>query len=95
MNADSQRPAKAAGRPGPAGPACVLGLDLGTSSAKAVVTDTGGKVLAQAAAGYAVAASRVNRFAAISVLPYVGWIGFATYLNAAILRRNPNASRSV
>ena len=33
---------------------CALGLDLGTSSAKAVVTDTGGKVLAQASAGYAV-----------------------------------------
>ena len=31
-----------------------LGLDLGTSSAKAVVTDTGGRVLAQASAGYAV-----------------------------------------
>jgi xylulokinase len=33
---------------------CTLGLDLGTSSAKAVVVDTGGKVLAQASAGYAV-----------------------------------------
>ncbi len=33
---------------------CTLGLDLGTSSAKAVVVDTGGEVLAQAAAGYAV-----------------------------------------
>ena len=33
---------------------CTLGLDLGTSSAKAVVTDIGGKVLAQASAGYAV-----------------------------------------
>ena len=33
---------------------CTLGLDLGTSSAKAVVTDTGGRVLAQASAGYAV-----------------------------------------
>jgi xylulokinase len=33
---------------------CALGLDLGTSSAKAVVTDIGGKVLAQASAGYAV-----------------------------------------
>jgi xylulokinase len=33
---------------------CTLGLDLGTSSAKAVVTDTGGSVLAQASAGYAV-----------------------------------------
>ena len=34
--------------------ACTLGLDLGTSSAKAVVTDTGGRVLSQASAGYAV-----------------------------------------
>ena len=34
--------------------ACTLGLDLGTSSAKAVVVDTGGEVLAQASAGYTV-----------------------------------------
>ncbi len=33
---------------------CTLGLDLGTSSAKAVVVDTGGEVLSQASAGYAV-----------------------------------------
>jgi xylulokinase len=33
---------------------CTLGLDLGTSSAKAVVIDTAGQVLAQASAGYAV-----------------------------------------
>ena len=33
---------------------CTLGLDLGTSSAKAVVIDTEGQVLAQASAGYAV-----------------------------------------
>jgi xylulokinase len=33
---------------------CTLGLDLGTSSAKAVVVDNGGQVLAQASAGYAV-----------------------------------------
>jgi xylulokinase len=33
---------------------CTLGLDLGTSSVKAVVVDTGGRVLAQASAGYAV-----------------------------------------
>ena len=33
---------------------CTLGLDLGTSSAKAVVVGTGGQVLAQASAGYAV-----------------------------------------
>ena len=34
--------------------ACTLGLDLGTSSAKAVVVDAGGEVLAQASAGYTV-----------------------------------------
>ena len=34
--------------------ACTLGLDLGTSSAKAVVIDTAGQVLAQASAGYGV-----------------------------------------
>jgi xylulokinase len=33
---------------------CTLGLDLGTSSAKAVVVGTGGEVLAQASAGYTV-----------------------------------------
>jgi xylulokinase len=33
---------------------CTLGLDLGTSSAKAVVIDTAGQVLAEASAGYAV-----------------------------------------
>jgi len=33
---------------------CTLGLDLGTSSAKAVVIDAGGRVLSQASAGYAV-----------------------------------------
>jgi xylulokinase len=35
-------------------PVTVLGLDLGTSSAKAIVLDTEGSVLAQASAGYAV-----------------------------------------
>ena len=33
---------------------CTLGLDLGTSSAKAVVLEVGGAVLAQASAGYPV-----------------------------------------
>jgi xylulokinase len=49
--------AGSAGRPvaaGPTRPACTLGLDLGTSSAKAVVVDTDGQVLSQASAGYAV-----------------------------------------
>ena len=54
MNADPQLPAKAADHPNLSGPVCTLGLDLGTSSAKAVVVDTGGEVLAQASAGYPV-----------------------------------------
>ena len=37
-----------------------LGIDLGTSSAKAVVTDTGGRVLAQASAGYAVSSAKAG-----------------------------------
>jgi xylulokinase len=43
-----------------AGPVCTLGLDLGTSSAKAVVIDTGGKVLSQASAGYAVTSGKAG-----------------------------------
>ena len=39
---------------------CALGLDLGTSSAKAVVTDTRGRVLSQASAGYAVTSARAG-----------------------------------
>ena len=54
MNADPQLHAKAADRPNLTSPVCTLGLDLGTSSAKAVVVDTGGQVLSQASAGYAV-----------------------------------------
>ena len=39
---------------------CTLGLDLGTSSAKAVVVDTGGTVLSQASAGYAVTSAKAG-----------------------------------
>jgi xylulokinase len=44
--------------PGGVTAACALGLDLGTSSAKAVVLDTGGTVLAQASAGYPVTSAQ-------------------------------------
>src|SRR5580693_8127027 len=47
-------------RSGKAGAACTLGLDLGTSSAKAVVIDTAGQVLSQASAGYAVTSARAG-----------------------------------
>ncbi len=62
MSADARLPAGTAARPttdrpGTHGPVCTLGLDLGTSSAKAVVIDTGGTVLSQASAGYTVAST--------------------------------------
>ena len=40
--------------------ACTLGLDLGTSSAKAVVTDVSGSVRAQGSAGYPVTSARAG-----------------------------------
>ena len=54
MNPESPAPG------GRRGSVCTLGLDLGTSSAKAVVIDTGGRVLAQASAGYAVTSARAG-----------------------------------
>jgi xylulokinase len=60
MTADARRPARVAGRRDSAGPACTLGLDLGASSAKAVVVDTAGRVLSQASAGYTVTSARVG-----------------------------------
>jgi xylulokinase len=41
-------------------PVATLGLDLGTSSAKAVVLEVGGAVLAQASAGYPVTSARAG-----------------------------------
>ena len=58
MDAESQFPVRAADRL--PGPVCTLGLDLGTSSAKAVVIEVGGKVLAQASATYAVTSTRAG-----------------------------------
>jgi xylulokinase len=66
MTADARRAARAAadrdtaGRLAPAGPVCALGLDLGTSSAKAVVIDTSGNLLSQASAGYTVTSAQAG-----------------------------------
>ena len=60
MTADARRPAGARGGRDAAGRAATLGLDLGTSSAKAVVVDTGGHVLSQASAGYPVTSARAG-----------------------------------
>jgi xylulokinase len=56
----SQHGARAAGRPGVSGELCTLGIDLGTSSAKAVIIGAGGRVLAQASAAYGVTSARAG-----------------------------------
>jgi xylulokinase len=60
VSAGSPRPARAADSRREASPVAVLGLDLGTSSAKAVVIDTEGNLLAQASAGYAVTSAQAG-----------------------------------
>lgn len=40
------------------------------------------------ATAYALSAAKVDRSAAVAVAPYLGWIGFATYLNGAIVAKN-------
>ena len=37
---------------------------------------------------YAKAASKIDRPAALMMAPYLGWIGYAGYLNGGIVRRN-------
>ncbi|HYW31250.1 MAG TPA: TspO/MBR family protein [Gemmatimonas sp.] len=49
-------------------------------------------VLFAGAAAYAVAADKVDRPAAMLMLPYLGWVGFATKLNADIVKLNPEES---
>jgi benzodiazapine receptor len=44
-----------------------------------------------AAAAYAAVASRIGRQAAATFVPYLGWLGFATALNARIVTKNPDA----
>lgn len=45
-------------------------------------------VLDVAAAATAVAAAKVDRTASLIVTPYLGWLGFATYLNAGVVLEN-------
>jgi tryptophan-rich sensory protein len=40
-------------------------------------------------AAYAAVSSRVDRRAAVAVVPYLGWLGLATALNGSIVRNNP------
>jgi tryptophan-rich sensory protein len=41
-----------------------------------------------AATAYLKSAAKVDRTAALAVAPYLGWIGFATAINAAIVAKN-------
>jgi translocator protein len=62
-------------------------LFFGRHRARAALADIG--LLSTAIAGYAYAASKVDRTAAALVAPYLGWVGFASFLNEEIVRRNP------
>lgn len=61
-------------------------LFFGLHRPKASLADSA--LLLAAAAGYVRTAYRVDRPAALALLPYLGWLGFANLLNAEIVRRN-------
>jgi len=42
---------------------------------------------------YIVTANKIDRPAALCFVPYAGWVGFATILNADIARLNPDARK--
>jgi benzodiazapine receptor len=56
---------------------------------RAALADIG--LMSAAIAAYAYTASKVDRTAAALVAPYLGWVGFAAFLNKEILRKNPRA----
>lgn len=60
MSDDLRTAAGSPGRPPDAGPPYSLGIDLGTSSAKAVMVSAGGKLVAQASAGYPVTSAQAG-----------------------------------
>lgn len=61
-------------------------LFFGLERPRAALVDIA--LLLPAAAGYAFVVHRVDRPAAWLVAPYVGWVAFATALNAEIVRLN-------
>jgi translocator protein len=42
---------------------------------------------------YAAVARKVDKAASLLMLPYLGWLGFAGYLNEEIMRKNPTAGK--
>ena len=62
-------------------------LFFGQRRAHAALADVG--LMLASIAAYAKAAERIDRPAALLMVPYLGWTAFATALNAEIVRRNP------
>jgi translocator protein len=59
---------------------------FGRRHTRAALAEMG--ALLAALTGFAVAARRIDRTAALMAIPCVAWIGFETVLNAEIVRRN-------
>lgn len=62
-------------------------LFFGKHRSRAALADLG--VTLATATAYAAKAARVDRAAALLMLPYVGWLAYAGTLNLGIVRRNP------
>jgi tryptophan-rich sensory protein len=62
-------------------------LFFGAHSARWALGDMA--ALTATVAAYTRTAAKVDRPAALMMAPYLGWLGFAGYLNANIVRRNP------
>jgi tryptophan-rich sensory protein len=61
-------------------------LFFGAQKPTIALVDIG--VLDASVLAYTLLARKVDKRAAVAVLPYLGWIGFATYLNAGIVAKN-------
>lgn len=61
-------------------------LFFGRKQPKAALVDIGGNVVA--GASYALQAGKIDRTAGLLMLPYVAWVGFASSLNASVVRHN-------
>jgi translocator protein len=64
-------------------------LFFGRHRARAALADI--VLLGATLEGYRRAARRVDPLAAGLVVPYLAWVGFATFLNAQVVRKNPRA----
>lgn len=64
-------------------------LFFGLHRARAALVDIG--LLGATLEAYRRSAREVDRPAASLVLPYLGWLGFAAFLNAEAIRRNPRS----